>query len=79
MGWKGMNCSAPFIQMNKVVLHSFFWHVWLERNDIIFREAKASASRVLFRTLASCVSWLKVFALISQHNFELWLRQLTAT
>ncbi|CAN1258072.1 hypothetical protein LINPERPRIM_LOCUS9783 [Linum perenne] len=38
-GWKGMNCHAPFEPCHKVLLHSFFWHIWLERNAITFRDS----------------------------------------
>ncbi|CAN1801820.1 hypothetical protein LINPERHAP1_LOCUS23115 [Linum perenne] len=78
-GWKGLNCRGPYALMKKVVLHSFLWHVWLERNEVIFKEVVASNSRVWFRLVFSCASWLRVFVLISQHEFELWMRQLTAT
>ncbi|CAN1355803.1 Putative ribonuclease H protein At1g65750 [Linum perenne] len=78
-GWKGLNCGELFRPMMRVVLHSFLWHVWLERNDVIFRDSTASASRVFGRTLVSCCMWLRVHAVISQHDFELWMRQLTAT
>ncbi|CAN1233575.1 hypothetical protein LINPERPRIM_LOCUS3948 [Linum perenne] len=33
-GWKGLNCGTPFELMSRVVLHSFVWHVWLERNEL---------------------------------------------
>ncbi|CAN1851678.1 Putative ribonuclease H protein At1g65750 [Linum perenne] len=78
-GWKGMNCGEAFKSMHRVVLHSFIWHIWLERNDVIFRDSVASAPRVFFRTLISCFRWLRVHAVISQHDFELWMRQLLAT
>ncbi|CAN1336360.1 hypothetical protein LINPERPRIM_LOCUS37107 [Linum perenne] len=75
-GWKGLNCDRP---LRLVVLHSFLWHVWLERNDVIFRDVLASASRVFFRSIVSCLGWLRVHAIIAQHDFECWMRQLTTT
>ncbi|CAN1233706.1 hypothetical protein LINPERPRIM_LOCUS3986 [Linum perenne] len=78
-GWKGLNCQVPFSPLKRVVLHSLCWHVWLERNDAIFRDSSVSTSRVFYRTVVSCCVWLKVHARISQHDFELWMRQLTAT
>ncbi|CAN1838944.1 Putative ribonuclease H protein At1g65750 [Linum perenne] len=77
-GWKRMNCDNSFESMHRVVLHSFVWHVWLERNDVIFRDSVASASRVFYRSVVSSCCWLKTHAIISQHDFELWLRILTA-
>ncbi|CAN1798912.1 hypothetical protein LINPERHAP1_LOCUS21928 [Linum perenne] len=78
-GWKGLNCESLFAALKSVILHSFCWFVWLGRNDAIFRDASISASRVYFRTVVSGCSWLKVHARISQQDFELWMRQLTAT
>ncbi|CAN1797497.1 hypothetical protein LINPERHAP1_LOCUS21287, partial [Linum perenne] len=43
-GWKWLNCKSSFGNYNSVVLHSFCWYVWLERNDVIFRDATASAT-----------------------------------
>ncbi|CAN1796057.1 hypothetical protein LINPERHAP1_LOCUS20800, partial [Linum perenne] len=77
-GWKGLNCGTPFEAMHKVLLHSLCWHIWLERNEVIFRDARSSSARVLYRLLSSCITWLRVFAVISQHDFEIWMRQLTA-
>ncbi|CAN1256031.1 Putative ribonuclease H protein At1g65750 [Linum perenne] len=78
-GWKDMNCSNPFGELKKVVLHSFLWNVWLERNSRIFKEEVLTFRRVLYKIwLASC-RWLKDFSIISQHDFELWMRQLNAT
>ncbi|CAN1825106.1 hypothetical protein LINPERHAP1_LOCUS31030 [Linum perenne] len=37
-GWKGMNCSGPFSDNIAVVLQSFLWSLWLERNRRIFRD-----------------------------------------
>ncbi|CAN1824179.1 hypothetical protein LINPERHAP1_LOCUS30677 [Linum perenne] len=79
LGWKGLNCDSTHSPLRKVLLHSILWQIWLERNDVIFRDSVASASRVFFRVLASCYRWLKVHAVISQHDFELWMRQLAAT
>ncbi|CAN1314319.1 Putative ribonuclease H protein At1g65750 [Linum perenne] len=79
LGWKGLNCHPSFSALKKVVLHSFCWHVWLERNDAVFRDSTISATRVFYRMVVSCCAWLKVHARISQHDFEIWMRQLTAT
>ncbi|CAN1254304.1 hypothetical protein LINPERPRIM_LOCUS8604 [Linum perenne] len=78
-GWKGLNCDERLKPISTVILHSFLWHVWLERNDMIFRDKVGSASRVYYRTIISGLGWLRVHASISQHDFELWMRQLTAT
>ncbi|CAN1345508.1 Putative ribonuclease H protein At1g65750 [Linum perenne] len=78
-GWKGLNCDESFKAIKGVWLHSFLWHVWLERNDVIFRDAVASTTRVFCRSWVASCMWLKVHAVISQHDFELWMRQLTAT
>ncbi|CAN1780700.1 hypothetical protein LINPERHAP1_LOCUS15169 [Linum perenne] len=78
-GWKWLKCEPLFEALKNVILHSFCWFIWLERNDAIFRDTTVSASRVYFRTVVSGCSWLKVHARISQHDFELWMRQLTAT
>ncbi|CAN1217919.1 Putative ribonuclease H protein At1g65750 [Linum perenne] len=78
-GWKWLNCGTPFESMHKVLLHSLCWFVWLERNEVIFRDVRPSSARVVYRLLSSCLSWLRVFAVISQHDFEIWMRQLTST
>ncbi|CAN1749960.1 hypothetical protein LINPERHAP1_LOCUS3888 [Linum perenne] len=70
-GWKGMNCTEGFSSLRLVMLHSFCWYVWLERNEVIFREGVALASRVFYRALVSSIRWLKVHAVIAQHDFEL--------
>ncbi|CAN1346339.1 hypothetical protein LINPERPRIM_LOCUS40738, partial [Linum perenne] len=76
--WKGLNCLTTFAAIKGVVFHSFCWHVWLERNDAIFRDTSPSAYKVFFRSVFACCVWLKVHGRISQLEFEMWLRQLTA-
>ncbi|CAN1759555.1 hypothetical protein LINPERHAP1_LOCUS7181 [Linum perenne] len=77
--WKGLNCLSTFAIIKGVVLHSLCWHIWLERNDVIFRDSSPSESRVFFRTVGSCCAWIKALGRISQIEFEMWMRQLTAT
>ncbi|CAN1262893.1 Putative ribonuclease H protein At1g65750 [Linum perenne] len=47
--WKDMNCALGFSAAKKVLLHSFIWHLWLERNDRIFRDVERSTSQVFIR------------------------------
>ncbi|CAN1307868.1 Putative ribonuclease H protein At1g65750 [Linum perenne] len=77
--WKGMNCVAPFELAKKVIIHSFFWFIWLERNNRIFRDSLESEVQVVFRIWLACGRWLKAFSLWSQQDFEKWMRQLNAT
>ncbi|CAN0912200.1 Transposon TX1 uncharacterized 149 kDa protein [Linum grandiflorum] len=35
-GWKDGNCVASFGRFRRVVCHSIWWFIWLERNDRIF-------------------------------------------
>ncbi|CAN1795736.1 hypothetical protein LINPERHAP1_LOCUS20706 [Linum perenne] len=77
-GWKGMNCVFPFGMASKVILHSFFWFLWLERNNRIFRDSSATTARVVYRIWLASGRWLKAFSLISQIEFEKWMRQLYA-
>ncbi|CAN1347851.1 hypothetical protein LINPERPRIM_LOCUS41261 [Linum perenne] len=73
-GWKRLNCQDLCKPLGQVVFHSFLWHVWLERNDVIFRDVKASGFWVFFCCLLASVSRLKVHAVISQHDFKIWMR-----
>ncbi|CAN1815907.1 Putative ribonuclease H protein At1g65750, partial [Linum perenne] len=44
--WKGMNCVPRFRMVKKVILHAFFWYIWMERNDRIFKEESGNPSSI---------------------------------
>ncbi|CAN1335340.1 hypothetical protein LINPERPRIM_LOCUS36710 [Linum perenne] len=72
-GWKGLNCRAPFESCHKVLLHSFFWQIWLERNARTFRDTSAGAAQVAYKIFFSSCRWLRAFDVISQQVFQGWV------
>ncbi|CAN1832347.1 Putative ribonuclease H protein At1g65750 [Linum perenne] len=60
--WKGMNCVIPFQLASKVILHCFFWFIWWERNNRIFRDSPGSEAQLIFRIWLASGRWLKAFS-----------------
>ncbi|CAN1279152.1 hypothetical protein LINPERPRIM_LOCUS16904, partial [Linum perenne] len=72
--WKDMNWALDFSVAKKVLLHSFFWHIWLERNDRIFKDACRSVQQVFIRIWMAIARWLHSFGRFDDSKRREWVR-----
>ncbi|CAN0914163.1 hypothetical protein LINGRAHAP2_LOCUS28402 [Linum grandiflorum] len=73
MAWKGMNCLPHFAACMKVILHAFFWEIWRERNNKIFRDEFRSSCQLFYRVMISAGNWLSVAGLFTASQHQDWV------
>ncbi|CAN1250810.1 hypothetical protein LINPERPRIM_LOCUS7533 [Linum perenne] len=72
--WKDMNCKFRSMEARKVILHGFFWHLWVERNERLFQNSKHSAQQVFMRFWVAIVNWLHAFGQFDDSKQREWVR-----
>ncbi|CAN0881468.1 Putative ribonuclease H protein At1g65750, partial [Linum grandiflorum] len=70
--WKWITCRSRFAACMKVILHSFLWSIWRERNNRIFREESKSSSQVFYKMMFSSGNWLAAADLFFVSQLQEW-------
>ncbi|CAN0845480.1 Putative ribonuclease H protein At1g65750, partial [Linum grandiflorum] len=70
--WKGMNCTSQFRFATTAVLHSFFWYIWKERNNRIFRNSSPSTKYLSRKILLAVGNWMFVSGRFSDRILAEW-------
>ncbi|CAN1729012.1 Putative ribonuclease H protein At1g65750 [Linum perenne] len=76
--WKGLNCNSIFAPCVKVLLHGFWWALWGERNDRIFRDRVSSPKIVAWRIAYLIGRWCAVGGELDIDRFRFWVGFCTA-
>ncbi|CAN0862946.1 Putative ribonuclease H protein At1g65750 [Linum grandiflorum] len=72
VAWKGMNCIHRFAVTKKVILHAYFWGLWGERNNRIFRDESRTSLQVFYRIMLNIGKWLAAAGLFSVEQHQVW-------
>ncbi|CAN1298528.1 Putative ribonuclease H protein At1g65750 [Linum perenne] len=71
--WKSRNLSSSWKMYRDRLVHAFFWSIWLERNNRIFRDSERSIGQVAWKVIWSVGRWLRVAGFISEVQLRGWL------
>ncbi|CAN1778943.1 Putative ribonuclease H protein At1g65750 [Linum perenne] len=72
--WKDMNCVSRFSDARNILLHGFIWHLWLERNDRIFRDSHHSVQQTFIRIWLAIARWMHAFGKFGDDKQKDWIR-----
>ncbi|CAN0921494.1 Putative ribonuclease H protein At1g65750 [Linum grandiflorum] len=75
-GWKEGNCVASFGRFRKVLCHSIWWFIWLERNDRIFRDKSCSVTQLVWKIVFNTSRWLLAHKAVSSSDCSEWLNMI---
>ncbi|CAN1275418.1 Putative ribonuclease H protein At1g65750 [Linum perenne] len=72
--WKGLNCLTSYSPAMRVILHTFVWFIWKERNDRIFRDVTTSAFRTTVKIWLLAGDWIFAEKRSLAFDLDAWRR-----
>ncbi|CAN0846755.1 Putative ribonuclease H protein At1g65750 [Linum grandiflorum] len=70
--WKGMNCLPSLSGAKNVMMHTIFWYLWIERNNMIFRDTSHSARQVFYKISYNVGRWLLSAGVFTEEKLLMW-------